>query len=98
MATVFIAYKKELDEDRAEHIRDALQALGVVTFIDRDIASGESYLITLNNQIDSAKAVLVLWSHAAVESVKTQQQSYFSSQLLRSLERQILVYAALDPH
>lgn len=68
MADIFISHVEE-DADVALAIADALEAAGFSTwYYERDSTPGAKYLIEVGEQIDQAKAVLLLISSAALSS------------------------------
>jgi hypothetical protein len=67
MAEVFISYGRK-DADLVAPIKARLDELGVDTWIDRDIPTGERYRQVIRSKLKDAKAVIVCWSPEAVES------------------------------
>lgn len=67
MADIFISYSRN-DRNRCEAIRDALEALKVSVWFDAGIGAGSSFDREIEREIGAAKALLVLWSEASVES------------------------------
>jgi TPR repeat protein len=96
MSKVFISYKK-VDKARADTIRRELRKLGVDTYIDLDLQSSSNYGFELNKQIDSAAAVVALWSASAIELFNTDDQNFFASEVDRGYARKVLVQVQLDP-
>lgn len=66
MADVFLSYSKA-DRDAAKHLADDLQASGYSVWDLDNLAVGESFMDAIQKQIDSAAAVVVLWSKAALQ-------------------------------
>lgn len=64
---VFLSYKRE-QRDRVEAIGTALEDLGVKTWHDRKLRSGEHYPSELNERLEQAGIVLVHWCHQSVQS------------------------------
>src|SRR5215207_3641397 len=67
MADVFLSYSTE-DRDRAHTIAAVLESCGWSVFWDRKITAGQDWRQVLQAALDSAAAVVVLWSHASVAS------------------------------
>ena len=67
MADIFISYEKS-DASAAQNLRDKFQSEGWSTFLDRDIAVGDSWRKRIAAELNQARAIVVLWSAAAVES------------------------------
>jgi TolB-like protein len=64
---IFISYARE-DRDRIERLAAAIEAEGIGVWWDRDIAGGAEFTKETEARLDAAKAVLVAWSAASVES------------------------------
>jgi TIR domain len=96
MSKVFISYKK-VDKARADTIRRELRKLGVDTHIDLDLQASSNYGFELNKQIDSAAAVMALWSASAIELFHTDDQNFFASEVDRGYARKVLVQIQIDP-
>jgi len=96
MSKVFLAYKT-VDADRANKVREKLEALDVPLFIDQKLKSGDNYIATINNELDVAVAVLVLWTNAAVRLPGPgEQPNFVLSEAERGFNRAVLVAATLD--
>lgn len=67
MADVFISYARS-DRDRIALISEALQTSGVSCWWDGNLAGGMEYSREIEGRIEAAKAVVVVWSPASVES------------------------------
>ncbi|MBI1186115.1 MAG: TIR domain-containing protein [Alphaproteobacteria bacterium] len=61
MADVFISYARE-DRDRAREIAGLIETQGFEVWWDRDLLPGETYAEAIENELDQAHAVIVLWS------------------------------------
>lgn len=66
-ADVFISYKRS-DRARVALIADALIAQGISVWLDARLEAGEAFDAEITRHLRSAKAVLVCWSKASVES------------------------------
>ena len=73
MSDIFISYSKE-DRSKAKDIADALKQQGFSVWWDRSILPGETFDTVIEEALDTAKCVIVLWSHTSVSSdwVKTE--------------------------
>ena len=96
MSQVFLAYRT-VDAARANTVRAKLEALDVPLFIDHKLVSGDDYIRVINEQLDTAVAVLVLWTAAAVDmSTPAGPPNFVLSEAERGFYRGILVAAAFD--
>lgn len=67
MAKVFLSYARE-DADRARQIAQALQGAGHSVWWDQQIAGGDQFAQAIEKALDSADAVVVLWTAASCHS------------------------------
>ncbi len=67
MADIFISYARE-DRAEVERLAGQLEAAGLSCWWDRRLAAGARYLETTEAELNSAKAVLVVWSRHSVGS------------------------------
>ncbi len=67
MSDIFISYKRE-DKPRVKRIAEKLEAEGFSVWWDRKIPPGKSFEEVIQEQLDKAACVVVLWSDAAVRS------------------------------
>ncbi|MEP2551847.1 MAG: toll/interleukin-1 receptor domain-containing protein, partial [Marinomonas sp.] len=67
MADLFISYSRA-DRPRCIQIRDALEALKLDIWFDAGIDAGDNFDRKIEQEIDAAKGVMVLWSASSVES------------------------------
>lgn len=67
MSDIFISYAHE-DRERAKNMAAALEARGWSVWWDRKIITGQTYDQVIENELDAAKAVVVLWSQHSVGS------------------------------
>ena len=65
MAEIFISYAPE-DREQAERLAEEIRATGLTVWRSRDQASGDRQV--LQEQIDEARAVIVLWTPASVRN------------------------------
>jgi acyl carrier protein len=75
MSDIFISYAHE-DRPQAEILAQALEALGWSVWWDRTIPAGRVFDEVIEEALDAAKCVIVLWSGHSVKSdwVKTEAQ------------------------
>ena len=67
MSDIFISYGKE-DRGKAKDIADALKRQGFSVWWDRSILPGETYDTVIENALEAANCIIVLWSHTSVSS------------------------------
>ena len=67
MVDVFISYKRE-ERARCERIHEKLKALDLDVWFDVRLTAGKSFDREIEAAVKGAKAVVVLWSPASVES------------------------------
>lgn len=67
MADVFISYASA-EKDRAKLVAESLEAAGFSVWWDRALKPGETFDKVIQREIEAAKAVIVLWTRASVES------------------------------
>jgi hypothetical protein len=90
MVDVFISYKRE-ERGRCERIAKKLKALDLDVWFDARLPSGKSFDREIEGAIKKAKAVLVLWSPASVESEWVRNEAGIGK------ERGVLAAAQLAP-
>jgi formylglycine-generating enzyme required for sulfatase activity len=88
MADIFLSYARE-DRLAAERVVRALEELGYEVWWDPDIPAGPSYRRVLQQALESARSVVVLWSTASVVS------SWVQDEATEGQERGVLVAARL---
>jgi hypothetical protein len=67
MADIFLSYARE-DETRARALADALELRGWSIFWDRRIPHGRNFRNHIEDQLGSARCIVVLWSKASLAS------------------------------
>ncbi|MBI1361744.1 MAG: TIR domain-containing protein [Alphaproteobacteria bacterium] len=67
MADIFLSYARE-DAGAVERLAAALQGAGYACWWDRNLTSGSRYLKETEAELNAARAVLVVWSKASVDS------------------------------
>lgn len=90
MVDVFISYKRQ-ERAQCERIADKLRALDLDVWFDARLESGRSFDREIEESIKKAKAVLVLWSPAAVESEWVRNEATIGKQ------RDVLVAVQIAP-
>src|SRR5256885_11702111 len=65
MADVFISYKAE-DRRRVQPLVQALQSDGLSVWWDEHIGTGDEWRQTIEQQLDSALCVIVIWSKSSI--------------------------------
>ena len=89
MADIFISYKRE-DREWAEALSKALEAQGWSTWWDTRLQAGERFNAKIEEELDAAKCVIVLWSKLSVQS------HWVIDEANEGLERDILLPLLLD--
>ncbi len=87
--TVFVSYSRE-DQARALPIIQLIEAAGFATWWDGLLEGGERFSRTTEDALNRAKAVVVLWSKAAVQS------HWVHDEATRGRDRRVLVPLSLD--
>jgi adenylate cyclase len=67
MAEIFVSYARE-DEARAREVAEALRAQGYVAWRDDELPAHRAYAEVIEERLNSADAVIVLWSAEAKKS------------------------------
>ena len=89
MADIFISYARE-DAETARLLAGQLEAQGRSVFWDRRIPAGRRFAEFIGEQLDTAKCVITLWSHAAVASNWVQEEAD------EAIKRRILIPAFIE--
>lgn len=67
MAEVFISYKRE-ERPKVKSLVSILERLGLSVWFDEEISAGDPFNREIDARLKAAKAAVVCWSQAAVES------------------------------
>src|SRR5215467_12635255 len=89
MSEVFISYARSTT-DHARRIAEALRAMGYSVWRDNELLPHRPYAEVIQERLEQAKAVLVLWSEEAVRS------QWVRSEANRAREQNKLVQASVD--
>jgi hypothetical protein len=89
MTDVFLSYARE-DRERALILANALETQGWSVWWDRKIVAGETFDETIEEQLATARSVVVLWSEHSIGSEWVRNEAAAAS------ERDVLVPALLD--
>jgi hypothetical protein len=89
MSDIFISYARE-DRHVAATLATILAAYGFVTWWDRDLLSGIDYEQEIARQLETAKAVIVLWSATSTKS------GWVRDEAAAAVARGVLVPVMLD--
>ena len=79
MPDVFISYARE-DRERARVLAEALQARGWSVWWDRKIVAGQTFDETIEQQLETAKSVVVLWSEHSIGSEWVRNEAGLASE------------------
>ena len=89
MSDIFISYASA-DRDRARLLADALANKGWSVWWDRTIPPGKEFDQVIEEALDAAKCVVVLWSKTSTAS------SWVKTEAAEAMRRKILVPALID--
>ena len=89
MSDLFISYASE-DRDHVVKIVAALEAQGWTVWWDRHLQAGVSFDRKIEQELDAAKCVVVVWSSASLDS------DWVRAEAAEGLERNVLVPILLD--
>jgi hypothetical protein len=90
MSDVFISYASA-DRDRAKVLAETLAGQGWSVWWDRTIPPGRAFDEVIEEALDAAKCVVVLWSAASVAS------SWVKNESADAMQRRILVPVLIEP-
>ncbi len=87
--SVFVSYARP-DEPRADRVAEALRAAGYEVWRDDELPAHRAYFEVIEERLNAAKAVVVLWS---VNAAKSQ---WVRAEADAARNRSLLVHASLD--
>ena len=90
MSDIFISYSSA-DRDRARLFADALSEHGWSVWWDREIPPGKQFDEVIEQALDSARCVVVLWSQASAAS------TWVKTEAGEALQRKSLIPAIIEP-
>lgn len=91
MSDVFVSYKAE-DRRRVQPIVEALEADGLSVWWDRQIGGGDSWREAIEQHLDAARCVLVVWSKRSVGP----DGHFVRDEASRALRRHIYLPVRID--
>ena len=91
MADVFVSYKAE-DRRRVKLLVDALEADGLSVWWDAQIAAGSAWRQTIQQQLEQAKCVLVVWSKRSIGA----DGGFVQDEAARAQKRRVYVPIRID--
>jgi len=95
MSKVFISYKRA-DKAKAAVIRAKLEALGVPLFIDEEIPATEHFGTAINERLQAASAVLVLWSQLSAKSPQPGEVNWVHAEAHYALDHHMFVGTCVE--
>ena len=90
MSDIFISYSRN-DRPKAELFARAFEAVGWSVWWDRTIPAGGTFDKFIEEALNSAKVVMVLWSHESVQS------RWVRNEAEEAASRNILVPVLIEP-
>jgi len=90
LTQLFISYARE-DRETAERVANALSALGIDVWWDRDLPGGSQFAEVLEQQLTEARVVIVLWS------AESGRSSFVRDESMRALEAGKLLPVRIEP-
>lgn len=88
MADIFISYARE-DHDCARVLAETLSRRGWTVWWDRDLYGGENFDRVIAREIANARAVIVIWSAASVDSEYVMAEAVRAQKLKKLLPTRI---------
>jgi hypothetical protein len=89
MSDIFISYSSE-DRDKAKDIAEALKRQGYSVWWDRSIPPGKTFDSVIEEALDAANCVIVLWSKTSVAS------DWVKTEASEGKHREILIPVLID--
>lgn len=75
MADVFLSYKRE-EREKVTALAAILKRVGLDVWFDPELAPGDAYARVINDQLNTALAIVVCWSKNAVDSDWVQAEAH----------------------
>jgi TolB-like protein len=91
MSDVFVSYKAE-DRKRVRPLVDALEADGLSVWWDAQIGGGDEWRRSIEQQLDAAKCVLVVWSKRSTAP----EGRFVRDEASRAMERGVYLPVRID--
>lgn len=91
MSDVFVSYKAE-DRRRVQPLVEALEADGMSVWWDAHIGGGDEWRSTIEQQLDAAKCVLVVWSKRSTAP----EGRFVRDEATRAMERGVYLPVRID--
>ena len=91
MADIFVSYKAE-DRRRIRPLVEALQAEGYSVWWDEQIGGGAAWRQTIENELNTAKCVIVVWSKRSVGPEGT----FVQDEATRAQQRHVYIPVLID--
>ena len=91
MSDVFVSYKAE-DRRRVQPLVEALEADGLTVWWDAHIGGGDEWRRTIEQQLDAAKCVLVVWSKRSTAP----EGRFVRDEATRAMERGVYLPVRID--
>src|SRR6185437_8417592 len=90
MSDIFVSYSSK-DRDRAGHVARALQARGWSVWWDRTIPPGRQFDDVIEEALDAARCVVVLWTNDSAAS------DWVRNEASEAVSKKALIPALLEP-
>ncbi len=78
MADIFISYARS-DRDRVEQLAEKLKAHGNDVWWDRNLVGGDEFAALIEQELEAAHAVVVVWSATSVKSHWVRDEASFAA-------------------
>ena len=91
MSDVFVSYKAE-DQRRVRPLVDALEAEGLSVWWDAEIGGGAAWRQSIENELDAARCVIVVWSKRSAAPEGT----FVHDEASRAMERCVYLPVKID--
>lgn len=78
MADLFISYARS-DRDKVAQLAARLEGQGVATWWDRRLVGGDDFAALIEQELDAAQAVVVVWTQAGIKSHWVRDEASFAA-------------------